>query len=143
MNLIEIQKKYNTDGKCRLYLQKLRWGKVVKCTKCNSDNVVDLKKENGRYHCNNCKTTFSVLSDTIFENSGLSLDKWFLVIGLMLNAKKGISAKEIQRNVGLTYKTAWYTAMRVRCAMIDHCNIELSNIVEMDDTYLGGKPRKK
>lgn len=143
MTLIDIQKKYNTDLKCRQYLEKLRWGKVIKCTKCNSTNTVDLKKENGRYHCNHCKTTFSVISDTIFEASGLPLSKWFMVIGLMTNTKTGISAKEIERNVGLTYKTAWYCAMRIRCAMIDHCNIELSNVVEMDETYVGGKPRKK
>ncbi len=84
-----------------------------------------------------------MLTDTIFEYSGLALSKWFVVIGLMLNTKTGISAKEIQRNVGITYKTAWYSAMRVRCAMIDHCNIELENVVEMDEAYIGGKPRKK
>ena len=143
MDLITIQKKYNTDRKCRLYLEKLRWGKAVICTKCDSSNIVKIKKQVGRYHCNACKTTFSVLSDTIFEYSGLPLPKWFVLIGLMLNTKTGISAKEIQRNVGLTYKTAWYSAMRVRCAMIDNCNIELENIVEMDEAYIGGKPRKR
>lgn len=141
MTITEISKKYNTDDKCREYLQKLRWGKVVKCTKCDSENIVDLKNDKGRFHCNHCKTTFSVLSGTIFEDSGLSLSKWFLVVGLMTNTKTGISAKEIQRNVGLTYKTAWYCCMRIRCAMIDNCHIELENIVEMDETYVGGKPR--
>jgi len=143
MNIITIQKKYGTDRKCRLYLEKLRWGKTVKCTKCTSTNIVKLKKEVGRYHCNVCKTTFSVITDTIFEYTGLPLSKWFVLTGLMLNAKMGISAKELQRNTGVTYKTAWYSAMRIRCAMIDHCNIELENIVEMDEAYIGGKPRKK
>lgn len=98
MNLITIQKKFGTDRKCRLYLKKLRWGKTVTCTKCGSTNVVKLKKEVERYHCNNCKTTFSVLTDTIFEYSGLKLNKWFLIVGLMMNTKTGISAKEIQKN---------------------------------------------
>jgi len=62
---------------------------------------------------------------------------------LMMNTKTGISAKEIQRNVGVTYKTAWYSAMRVRCAMIDYDNIELHGIVEMDEAYIGGKPRHR
>ncbi len=143
MNLITIQKNFGTDRKCRLYLEKVRWGKAVICTKCNSNNIVKLKKEVGRYHCNTCKTTFSVLSDTIFEYSGLTLPKWFLIIGLMLNTKTGISSKEIQRNLGATYKSIWYATMRIRCAMIDHCNIELENVVEMDEAYIGGKPRKQ
>jgi transposase-like protein len=142
MNIIEIGKKYNTDAKCREYLESLRWGKTVLCTKCGSDNVVDLKRENGRYHCNHCKTTFSVISDTMFEHSGLPLSKWFMLVGLMLNSKTAISSKELERNIGVTYKTAWYCAMRVRCTMIDHCNIELTNVVEMDEAYMGGKPRK-
>jgi transposase-like protein len=60
----------------------------------------------------------------------------------MVNSKTGISAKEIERDTGVTYKTAWYSAMRVRCAMIDYCHIELENIVEMDEAYLGGKPKR-
>lgn len=143
MTLTEIHRKFNTKLKCLDYLEKLRWGKAVTCPKCDSDNVIDLKSQAGRYHCNNCKTTFSVLTDTIFEYTGLELPKWFLIIGLMLNAKKGISAKEIMRDIGLTYKTAWYCAMRVRCGMIDIDNIELEGITEMDETYLGGKPRKR
>lgn len=143
MNVIQIQKKYNTNEKCRSYLAKLRWAKIVLCTKCDSKNVVLIDKKNMRYHCNDCKTTFSVLSDTIFEESKLPLPTWFVLVALMLNSKTGISAKELQRNIGVTYKTAWYSAMRVRCAMIDHCNIELENIVEMDEAYVGGKPRKK
>jgi len=142
MNLINIQKQFGTDRKCRLYLEKLRWGKTVTCTKCGSKRISPLKRQVGRYHCNSCNTTFSVLSNTIFEYTGLSLPKWFMIVGLMMNTKTGISAKEIQRNVGLTYKTAWYSAMRVRCAMIDYKNIELHGIVEMDEAYIGGKPRK-
>jgi len=142
MNLTQLSKNYNTKLKCLNYMEKLRWGKAVTCTKCNSDNVVDLQNQAGRYHCNECKTTFSVLSDTIFEESRLELPTWFQIIGLMLNSKTGISAKEIERDTGITYKTAWYSAMRVRCAMIDHCNIELQNIVEMDESYFGGKPKK-
>jgi transposase-like protein len=142
MNLITIHKKYGTQAKCLSYLEKLRWGKTVRCTKCHSDNTVRIKTQAGRHHCNNCKTTFSVLVDTIFENTRLELPQWFIIIGLMLNAKKGIAAKQIQRDTGVTYKTAWYTAMRIRCGMIDNCKV-LQNIVEMDEAYVGGKPRKK
>ena len=142
MNILEIQKTFNTDKRCLDYLEKLRWGKSVTCTKCQSRDIIRLKTQLGRFHCYNCKTTFSVISDTIFEHTRLPLPKWFVIIGLMLNAKRGISANHIMRDVGLSYKTAWYAAMRVRCGMIDNCNI-LENIVEMDETYVGGKPRKK
>jgi transposase-like protein len=141
MNIIEIQKNFKTNKKCLDYLEKLRWPKVVTCTKCHSKEVIRLKNQQGRFHCYDCKTTFSVITDTIFEHTRLSLPKWFIIIGLMLNAKRGIAAKQIMRDVGLSYKTAWYIAMRVRCGMIDNCNI-LENIVEMDEAYVGGKPRK-
>ena len=142
MDIIEIQKNFKTKKKCLDYLEKLRWPKVVTCTKCNSKDIIRLKTQQGRFHCYDCTTTFSVITDTIFEHTRLTLPKWFVIIGLMLNAKRGIAAKHIMRDVGLTYKTAWYAAMRVRCGMIDHCNI-LENIVEMDEAYVGGKPRKK
>lgn len=143
MTITEIHKKYSTKLKCYEHLEKLRWGKTVICPKCDSKVITRIKNEVGRFHCNSCETTFSTITDTIFEYSGLELPKWYLIIGLMLNAKKGISAKEIMRDVGLTYKTAWYAAMRVRCAMIDFDNMELQGVTEMDETYLGGKPRIK
>jgi transposase-like protein len=69
------------------------------------------------------------------------MTKWFMVIGLITNAKKGMSAKEIRRNIGITYKTAWYSAMRIRCGMVNNCKV-LQNLVEMDEAYIGGKPRQ-
>ncbi|HBF88045.1 MAG TPA: IS1595 family transposase [Bacteroidales bacterium] len=142
MNIPDIHKKFNTRNRCILYLETLKWNKKPVCPFCDSEKVYK-RMLSIKYHCNSCNKDFTVLHDTIFEESKLPLSKWFVIIGLMLNAKQGISAKEIQRNVGTTYKTAWYSAMRVRCAMIDHCNIELENVVEMDETYVGGKPRYK
>ncbi len=140
MNLLQIQRKFSTQNKCIAYLEKLRWNGKPTCPHCNSKMVYRRNKTN-IWHCNHCNKDFTVLYDTIFEDTRLPLPKWFMVVGLMLNTKTGISAKEIQRNVGLTYKTAWYSAMRVRCAMIDYDNIELHGIVEMDEAYIGGKPR--
>ncbi|MFH2141092.1 MAG: IS1595 family transposase [Bacteroidota bacterium] len=144
MNIISITKKYGTRAKCYKYLEKLRWGRGKPiCPYCDSKKTVRLKAEPFRHHCYTCHKSFSVTVGTIFEDSRLPLSKWFLIVGLMTNAKQGISAKEIQINLGMTYKTAWYSAMRIRCAMIDNCNIELDNIVEMDETYVGGKPRRR
>jgi transposase-like protein len=141
MTITEINKKFNTINKCYDYLEKLRWGKSVKCPYCNSTNNKRLKEDYTRHKCNNCKRSFSVTVDTIFDDSKLPMTKWFLVIGLMLNSKSGMSAKEIQRQIGLTYKTAYYSAMRIRCGMLEK-DTNLHGIIEMDESYFGGKARK-
>jgi len=141
MTITEIIKKFNTINKCYVYLEKLRWGKTVKCPYCNSVNTKRLKEDYTRHKCNNCKRSFSVTVDTIFDDSKLPMTKWFLIIGLMLNSKSGMSAKEIQRQVGLTYKTAYYSAMRIRCGMLEK-DTNLHGIIEMDESYFGGKARK-
>jgi transposase-like protein len=142
MNIAQLNKKFGTQAKCLDYLEKLRWGKVVTCPYCNSTNTRRLKGNIHKINCNSCKSQFTVLVRTIFEHTHLELPKWFLQIFLMLNAKMGISAKEIAGIVDLYYKTAWYAAMRIRCGMIDTCHT-LQNLVEMDEAYVGGKPRKR
>jgi transposase-like protein len=142
MNLIEIAKTYNTTDKCVKYLKILRWGRTIICSKCGSENIVNISSGIGRHHCNDCETTFSVISGTIFEDTRLDLPTWFMIVGMILNAKQGISALEISRDAGITYKTAWYACMRIRCGMIDNCS-SLQDVVEMDESYIGGKPRKR
>ncbi len=133
-------KRFNTKAKCIKYLEKIKWNGKPISPFTGKTNVT--KRANSiNYHCNDTNKDFSVLNGTIFEKSKYPLPDWFLLISLMLNAKKGISAMELMRNLGCSYKTAWYSAMRVRCAMIDTC-IELENIVEMDEACVGGKPRK-
>lgn len=140
MNLIEVTKNYNTQAKCLKLLEELRWGKTVKCTFCSSKNVKSIKTEQGRYSCKNCNKSFSVIVGTIFEETRLPLPKWFQIITLMLNAKSGISAKEIQRNLGTTYKTAYYACMRIRIGMLME-ETKLNGIIEMDESYFGGIAR--
>ena len=142
MNILEVQKKYNTQLKCLKLIEKLRWGKVVKCTYCNSKETSRQKTEKNRHSCKNCKRSFSVLVDTIFEDTRLPLPKWFAIITLMLNSKSGISAMELQRNIGGSYKTSYYVAMRVRIGMLMK-DTKLNGMIEMDESYFGGKVRKK
>lgn len=134
MNLIQIQKKYNTQSKCLNYLEKLRWGKTVTCAYCESKRIIKAKSEQGRYKCYNCNKSFTVFVGTIFQDTRLKLPEWFMIIGLMMNNKTGISAKEISRQVGVTLTTAWFTCMRIRCAMIDRKS-KLEGILEMDESY--------
>jgi transposase-like protein len=140
MNLIEVTKNYHTQAKCLKLLEQLRWGKTVKCTFCSSKTVKSIKTEQGRYSCKNCNKSFSVIVGTIFEETRLPLPKWFQIITLMLNAKSGISAKEIERNLGITYKTAYYACMRIRIGMLME-DTKLNGIIEMDESYFGGIAR--
>jgi transposase-like protein len=142
MTLLEVQKKYNTQAKCLKLLEKLRWGKVVKCPYCHSNKTAPIKSEQGRHTCKNCKRSFTVFVDTIFEDTRLELPKWFIVITMMLNAKSGIAAKEIQRNIGGSYKTSFYIAMRIRIGMLMK-ETKLGGMIEMDESYFGGKARRR
>lgn len=94
-----------------------------------------------RYHCNNENRSYSVLARTIFEDTRLDLRKWFHAVALMLNAKKGISAMQLSRDLGVSYKTAWYCLMRLRCALSDQTEF-LHGLVEVDTAKIGGKPKK-
>lgn len=142
MNILEIQKKYNTQAKCLKLMEKLRWGKTVKCPYCQSIHSRPTKSEQGRHSCRNCKRSFTVFVGTIFEDTRLPLPKWFAIIGLMLNSKTGMSAKELQRNIGGSYKSLYYAAMRIRIGMLEN-NTKLTGMIEMDESYFGGNARKK
>jgi len=139
MNLIDVFNLFPTQEACIKHLEKVRWGDNISCPYCRFRNHISLNQN--RYHCNKCNKSFSVTVNTIFHNTKLPLQKWFLAIALMLNAKKGCSAKQLERNLDLTYKTAWYVGMRIRQGLIDN-TISLSGIIEMDETFIGGKPRK-
>ena len=140
MNLTQLHKQFGTHSKCLAYLIKLRWGNKPVCLHCGSVHVTK-PNEGMRFHCNTCNKNFSPLMGTIFEETRLELNKWFELIFLMINAKMGISAAEVSRDVGIKYQTAWFACHKVRCAMIDN-EIRLEGIIEMDESYLGGKPRK-
>ncbi|HXD92313.1 MAG TPA: IS1595 family transposase [Bacteroidia bacterium] len=141
-NLINTVKKYDTQAKCLSYLIKLRWGKTVKCPFCAKNEVREVKTKQGQYFCKNCNQQFSIFTGTIFEGTLLPLPKWFTSIALVLNAKSGMAAKELERNLELTYKTAYYTAMRIRIGMLIP-KTKLHGIIEMDESYFGGKKRKQ
>lgn len=143
MNIVSIYRQYPTEADCIAHLEKVKWpDNQPVCPYCSSKKTTPLPKEY-RYHCNNCNTTFSVTVGTIFHHTHLPLQKWFLAISLILNAKKGIAARQFARDLEVNKNTAWYLAMRIRKAMIETKQRELlQGIVEMDETYIGGKPRK-
>ncbi len=141
MILTELHKRFNTQLKCIAYLEKIRWGKKVRCVFCNSDHLTK-RKGSMKWHCNSCNKDFSVLYQTIFENTRLPLPKFFEIMLFINNSKLGISAMEIVRNTGVSYKTAWLTAMRTRCTMIDN-ELRLEGLVEFDESYFRSKDKEK
>lgn len=140
MNIIQIFKRFPTQKSCVKHLEKARWGKIPYCPYCGSENTYPMPKEL-RHHCNSCRKSFRVTVGTIFHHTHLPLQKWFLAIALILNAKKGISSRQLARDLELPVKTAWSVSMRIRNAMSGDGAL-LRGIVEMDETYVGGKPRK-
>jgi transposase-like protein len=141
MNIIEIYEKYPDHVDCLKHFEKVRWGGKPICPYCKSSKVTAFKHEY-RYHCNNCNTSFSVTVGTIFHKTKLDLQKWFLAVSLVLNAKKGISARQLARDISVNKNTAWYMQMRIRRAMSQNSEL-LSGIVEADETYIGGKEKNK
>lgn len=141
MNIIQIYKQFPEHESCIKHLEKVRWNDIAKCPYCNSTNATPAPKEL-RYHCNNCNTSFSVTVGTIFHKTKLDLQKWFLAISLILNAKKGISSRQLARDIEVTKDTAWYMQMRIRRAMNEYGEL-LKGIIEADETFIGGKNKNR
>jgi len=141
MNIIQIYKQFPTHKDCIKHLEKVKWHNEPICPYCNSKKFSPLPKES-RYHCNNCNTTFSVTVQTIFHNTKCDLQKWFLAISLVLNAKKGISARQLARDIEVTKDTAWFMLMRIRKAFKEYGEL-LEGIIEVDETYVGGKNKNR
>lgn len=146
MNLIEVMKRFPDQESCIEHLEKVRWGNKPECTHCGSKKVNTRyeKKENkiGRYNCQDCKASFKVTCNTIFHGTRQPLQKWFLAISLMMNAKKSISSHQMARDLELNQMTAWSMMQKIRAEMARKGGVLLTGIVEADETYIGGKPRK-
>jgi transposase-like protein len=141
-NLSDMLTTFNKDDKCRAYLEQLRWPNGPVCPKCESKNVARLGGREESLRCKDCEQQFTVTVNTIFHDSHLPLTKWFLATYLICESKKGISALQIKRVLGIGgYKTAWYLCHRIREAMMRGTAQEskLSGVVEIDDAYIGGK----
>ena len=142
MNIIEVFQRFPRQEDCIEHLELVRWNHVPTCPYCNSTNSTPMSKES-RHHCNNCKTSYSVTVGTIFHHTHLPIQKWFLAVSLILNAKKGISARQLSRDLHVNKDTAWRISMKIREAMSQKWQRDLlTGVVEMDETYVGGKPRK-
>ncbi|NDC31883.1 MAG: IS1595 family transposase [Bacteroidetes bacterium] len=143
MNFFEFNKQFPTELACIKYFITIRYNNQIKCNHCHSNRVSWRAEQYKTLQCNDCNNSFSIFKGTIFEKSCTDLRKWMYAIHLFLNGKKGISGYQLQREIGVTYKTAWRMLKQIRLAMGNPENQEfIGALVEIDETYVGGKPRK-
>ena len=142
MNIIQITNQFPDELSAIKHFEKLRWGKKAKCAYCGSENI-GIRNVDYRFHCKQCQKSFSVTTNTHLHSTRLPLKTWLYSFAIVTDAKKGVSAKQLERNIGVHYETAWTIGHKIRSLMaIENKEIELSGILEMDETYVGGKPRK-
>ncbi|MGO9453313.1 MAG: IS1595 family transposase [Candidatus Binataceae bacterium] len=162
--IVQFDKTFPNDDACKQFLQDMRWPHGVTCPRCGNTKVYALKAKPFHWVCKSgIQTTnedgepvvcaknggyrFSVISHTIFQDTKIPLTLWFKVAYLILTAKKGMSALQVHRimfgeDSGSDYRTSWYMVMRLRCAMKSDV-LPLEGIVEVDETYVGGKEFNK
>jgi transposase-like protein len=136
-----------TEDEARQYIESVLWLNGPVCPHCGSIKSWSIKGESARdgvYECSECGKQFTVTIGTVMQGSHISLRQWLIAFHLMTSSKKGISALQLQRNLGLgSYKSAWYLAHRIRLSMNEESvQKALKGTVEVDETYVGGKPRK-
>lgn len=138
MNLVELVDRFHSEDKCRAYLEELRWPDGLECPRCGGKTISRITTRH-QLDCDSCRYRFSVTAGTIFHDSHLPLWKWFLAVYLIIESKKGISANQLKRTLGVSYKTAWYLSHRIRAALNEVDAQLLKGIVEADETFVGGK----
>jgi transposase-like protein len=153
INLIELAQHFSSEDAAREYLEKLRWPDGPICPHCGLLNNAyrlapkpskkDKHVRNGVWKCGGCREQFTVTVGTIFEDSHIPLSKWLLAYHLLCSSKKGMSAHQLHRMLKVTYRSAWFMAHRIRYTMTQEpLSSKLDGIVEIDDTWIGGKLRK-
>jgi transposase-like protein len=140
MTLIDVHVMFSSDAKCRELLKRLRWPNGPECLRCKGP-VTSLNTEKDLLYCKDCDYQFTVTAGTVFHDSHLPLLTWFVVTYLLCESRKGISANQVKRMFKCSYKTAWYLCHRIRHAMREVDRPMLDGIIEIDETYVGGKAK--
>ena len=150
LNLATMAGMFSNEDKARAFLESKRWPNGPVCPHCGNVEAYKLTPRPGAhksvragvYKCAGCREQFSVRIGTIFEGSKVPLSKWLMAIHLMTSSKKGVSSHQIGRELGITQKSAWFLNHRIREAMKQEPMVGmLKGVVEVDETYVGGKPR--
>ena len=153
LNLSKLAKYFSDEDAARALLEEMRWGKDgAVCPHCGGADPYKLtpkaiSKKPGRkglYKCKACRKQFTVTVGTIFEDSHIPISKWLLALHLLASSKKGISAHQLHRNLGISYKGAWFMAMRLRFAMMNDGPMAdlMQGTIEVDETYVGARRKR-
>lgn len=145
MNLIELTQKFSTVEAARAHLEEIRWPQGPFCPHCgvvgNSRRLGGASAARGLFRCRDCRKSFSVTVGTIFQDSHIPLNIWVVGIYLLAASKKGMSAHQFHRMFGITYRSAFHMAHRIRHMMKNGSVEKLDGVVETDETYVGGKAK--
>ncbi|HEY4903107.1 MAG TPA: IS1595 family transposase [Candidatus Sulfotelmatobacter sp.] len=155
MNLIDVTKSLGTEDQCLDFLERMHWPNGIRCLACESEKISTItrtvdptkkrseKKQNKRtrlYACLECGKRFTSTAGSVFHGSHLPLTTWFMAIAIVMDAKKGMSALQLKQHLGIgSYRTAWYMVHRIRKAMVELFPTKMKGVVEIDETYIGGK----
>lgn len=144
-SVLEFQKDFNTEEKCRKYLEEQRWNGTIACPFCGSTHVMRFTNDKKIFKCKekDCRKKFSVTVGTIYENTKLPLTKWFLAIYLLTVHSKGISSLQLAKFLGITQRSAWFLNHRIRQMLTVKSPELLTGIVETDETFIGGSESNK
>lgn len=142
-SLISLVNHFNSDKRCRDFITEQRWGKEVVCPFCGCKHVYVCGNGDNQFKCKECHKRFSCLVGTIFENTKLPLQKWFMAMYLISSHKKGISSHQLARDIQVTQKTAWFILHKVRTMFSQYDDVALEGDVEIDEMYLGGRETNK
>lgn len=142
-NLNDLFTYFKDENFCRQYLAEKRWGNTPACVYCGSTEKIYTIENGKRFKCKDCQKKFSVTVGTIFEDSKLPLTKWFQAMFLISTSKKGLSSLQLASQLGITQKSAWHVNHRIREMIKEKETIALNNVVEIDETYIGGKEKNK
>ena len=146
MNLFDAVERFSDQESCIKHLEAVRWGEHPQCPHCESDHVAPKREHGrtGRWNCHLCKSSFNVLSGTLFQGTKIPLQKWFVAIILLANAKKeSFSSCQLARYLGLNQGSTWFMMQRIRKAITRKEDRLLRDIIKTDETYVSDKPRRQ
>ncbi len=138
ISLLELFALFPDQESARSYMESIRWPEGPRCPFCTEDNERVAKRRGGYYRCKSCREDFTVRTGTVMERSHIPLQKWLYAMYMLVTSRKGVSSVELHTKLAITQKSAWFMLHRLREACRDRDN-PLSGIVEIDETYVGGK----
>lgn len=144
VSLYQFFARFPDENAARLYFEQNRWAGEASCPHCGSLSVAEVKNHKPMpYRCRDCRQHFSVRTGTVLAESRLPLHKWLMAIYMMTTARKGIPSTQMARELGITQKSAWFLAQRIRETWLAGTDNDMGDHVQVDETFIGGKEKNK